>query len=583
MSGGCRKVSEHGQYRGYSKPKYKEWIRRSQYITVRDGTKLAVDVYRPAQSGKPADGAFPVLWKLERYHRADVRDGKLVTQVENLARLQKFLKHGYCIGIVDARGTGASFGTRYGPFPEEEQWDSYDITEWFASQEWCDGNVGMFGRSYSGIAQYFAASTAPPHLVAVFPEMAMFDLYAFTFSGGTYRQDFGEQWSRIVWELDTARPAAPVDEDTDGSLLAAAMIEHRQNVGVHEVLRGLPFRDSEDPKTGECFYATRSPSSRVREITASGIPIYHMAGWYDVWPRDALTWFANLGNPQKIIIGPWSHRDTRGFSRFAEQLRWFDFWLKGIKNGVLDDAPIYYYTMGAPRGQEWKTAWSWPLPEQRLSSFYLSDEPSRSVDSVNDGTLVRESPTTLGRDKYSVDYTTTSGKATRWTGGYGGAFGYSDMSSNDRKALTYTTQPLSEDVEVTGHPWVRLWIECTHEDVDIVVYLEEVDSEGISHYITEGNLQASHRNSSPPPYRNFGLPFHAGRSSDIVHLTAVPVELVFDMHPTSNVFDRGHRIRIAITGADRDNLRTKEQTPAPVITVLLGEEYASRITLPVIP
>ena len=188
-----------------------------------------------------------------------------------------------------------------------------------------------------------------------------------------------------------------------------------------------------------------------------------------------------------------------------------------------------------------------------------------------------------GKDSYQVDYTTTSGSSTRWVNGYGGPSSYPDMTANDLKALTYTTAPLTTDVEVTGHPVVHLWITSTHSDVDVVAYLEEVDRQGISHYVTEGALRVSHRATAPPPFKNFGRPYHRSFAEDISDLPVEPVKLVFDMHPTSKLFREGHRIRVAVTCTDRDNLRTEEIFPPPQLTVYRAGKYGSYITLPIIP
>ena len=201
------KVSKPGFYSGYSKEIYNECVRISQYVATRDGIRLAVDIIRPAENGKAVDNPHPVIWTHTRYHRANMEEGKVISALDGPG-IQRIVKHGYVVGIVDVRGGGASFGIRKTAFSEEEALDAYDIIEWFASQEWCDGNIGMFGRSYLGITQYFAASKAPPHLKAIFPEMAMFDVYSFTYPGGTFRDDFIEKWDAEVMTLDKEHPAA---------------------------------------------------------------------------------------------------------------------------------------------------------------------------------------------------------------------------------------------------------------------------------------------------------------------------------------------------------------------------------------
>jgi hypothetical protein len=157
------------------------------------------------------------------------------------------------------------------------------------------------------------------------------------------------------------------------------------------------------------------------------------------------------------------------------------------------------------------------------------------------------------------------------------------MTTNDEKALTYTTQRLDKDVEITGHPEVHLWIKSTAEDGDFFAYLEEVDAEGVSHYISEGALKASHRTLHDPPYDQLSLPYHRSYKEDVVML--VPgdrTELRFDLQPTSNVFNAGHRIRLTIACADKDNAATLELSPPPTVTVYRNKEHRSYVILPVI-
>lgn len=578
-----KKVTKLGEYEGYSQAIYDEWVRNSVYVTVRDGTKLAVDIFRPAENGKPFEKSLPAIWTHHRYHRAHVlEDGQLRTAMES-RWLQQVLKHGYVIAAVDVRGGGASYGNRQGPFTQEEAWDAYDITEWLASQPWCDGNVGMYGRSYLGITQYMAASKAPPHLKAIFPEMALFDSYSFAYPGGVFRYDFLASWSSLVKDMDNDKRVAPVDEDRDGAMLERAINEHQANTYAYELVSSKPFRDSKDEEHNPTFLSL-SPSSYVEDIKESDIAIYHLAGWYDIYPRDALLWFSNLTNPQKIVIGPWHHSEGDDSFLAAEHLRWYDYWLKGIDNGIIDEAPIYYYTLGAPEGSEWRSAWKWPLPEEKPTQYYFHEGKTKSVNSTNDGILNPQLPSDeTGKDDYIVDYSTTSGKATRWANGYGGKFEYPDMSANDKKGLTYTTDSLPADTEVTGHPVIHIWVTSTAEYLDFFAYLEEVDKNGYSHYISEGTLRATHRTTSQSTYNNIGLPFHRSYAEDVSPLPKEPTELVFDLLPTSNIFDEGHRIRVTITCADKDNTLSPELSPLPKVTIYRNRRFASCIKLPIIP
>jgi len=584
------KVSEFGKYQGYSQEIYDSWVRHSQYITVRDGTKLAVDVFRPARERHPVDEAFPVLWTHTRYRRAYMREDKLHTALDS-PLLQTILKRGYVIAAVDVRGAGASFGTYKGVFTREETQDAYEIIQWLANQPWCDGNIGMYGGSYLGITQLMAASTQPPQLKAIFPVVSLCELYDIAYPGGIFRDDFIRTWSELTKQMDTVYTAAPVDGDQEGELLKEAIEAHQANFSIYEVWHSFPFRNSKDESTGTKPYYDWNPSNFIKEINKSGVAVYLWGGWYDSFTRDQFLWFRNLKVPKKMTIGPWSHapRDRKiaeslGRLYGVEILRWYDYWLKGIDNGIMDEAPLNYHVMGAPEGERWRTAKNWPLPGEKQERFYFHEGSSGSVNSVNDGVLLDRLPEANGGiDDYVVDYTTTTGQSTRWDNAVGGGFEYPDMTANDRKALTYTTAPLASDIEVTGHPVVHLWISSTAEDGDVFGYLEEVDAEGVSHYITEGKLKASYRAEHKPPYDYLGLPYHRGFDKDIMKLTpGEPEELVFDLHPTSNIFDGGHRIRVTITCADKDNALTPELSPPPKVSIYRSENYASYISLPLI-
>lgn len=578
------RISTLGRYQGYSQPKYGGWRRRSQYVEVRDGTRLAVDIYVPTRWGFVASEPLPVLWTHARYHRARIENGQLQDPVQHMARYQKFLKHGYVLVFVDARGSGSSFGRSAGPFSEPERNDTYDVTEWLASQPWSNGRVGMFGTSYMGIAQYLAASTAPPSLRAIFPQKAMFDLYDFGRPGGILREDFGRQWSDMVERLDNKIPSPPVSDDPKGELLAAARREHLGNRTAYGLFEGILYRDSPDRESDERVYLTRSPSTYLSDINASGVAVYHLGGWFDLWPRDTLLWFANLKVPQKVVIGPWTHIGTEAFDNFAEHLRWYDYWLKGVDNGVMEEPAIHYYTMGAPEGAAWRSTDVWPLPgEERVNFYFCAGDPDDSGPAAR-GALCWERQKQPGKDTYEVDLTATTGPHTRWSNGYGRPMDYGDLSRNDAKGISYTSTPLDREIEVTGHPVVRIWLASAGYDVDLIAYLEEVDLAGRSSYVTEGALKASHRALADPPYDRIGLPYHPSFAADIQTPPVEPAELVFDLHPTSKIFFAGSRIRITLTGADQDNLvRQPTNAERPRIQILYGPDFPSAINIPVIP
>ncbi len=312
-------------------------------------------------------------------------------------------------------------------------------------------------------------------------------------------------------------------------------------------------------------------------------------GCYDLFSgaNDMLLWYANLTVPKRLLVRPADHSEVEknqfDLDYGAEALRWFDYWLKGIDNGIMDEPSVYYYLIGASKKNAWRTSMQWPLPNQKPTRFYCDGGKTGSISSINDGFL-RTEP--AGRDDasdtYTVDYSTTSGKYSRWYA-VNWPRHYPNMKTNDQKALTYTTPPLESSIEVTGHPIAHLWLTTDAPDLDMFIYLEEVDGDGKSTYVTEGNLRSSHRKLGKAPYNNLGLPYHSHNQSDLTPITAgVPVESIFNLLPTSYLFRAGNRIRITVTCADADNFDTPVLDPAPKIRLLRDTGHASFVELPII-
>lgn len=440
----------------------------------------------------------------------------------------------------------------------------------------------MFGRSYMGTAQFLAAMAAPPSLRAIFPQMAMQDLYSFIYSGGIFRHDFARQWSRDVRALDTTATHVRVDHDPVGLLSRTARRRHRRNRDFFEMFRALPFRDSVDARTGSSPYLSPARSYEKLRTSARSLPVYQVAGWFDPFVRDAFVSFSNLPEPKRLVVGPWAHQGTAGIDLGDEHTRWYQQWINGTPSGIADEPPLWYYTMGASQGTRWHPASQWPILEAEPTCFYFGSGPIGSVRSVNDGLLRREPPGDDHVDEYVVDTSTTSGPATRWTNAYGGPYRYPDMRTNDEKGLTYTTHTFGRDLQVTGHPLAHLWVTSSAEDGDFFAYLEDVDRDGASRYVSEGALRASHRALSEPPVPLVGLPYHRSFLSDLAPLPRDPVELAFDLFPISWVFAAGHRIRVTITCADRDNALTPTQASPPRVRLHRSPAHPSRLVLPVV-
>jgi len=332
-------------------------------------------------------------------------------------------------------------------------------------------------------------------------------------------------------------------------------------------------------------WTKHGPSGVLAEINRAQVPTYHCNGWFDIFAQDTLLWFANFEGKQRVLMGDWSHAqmtDVRLRLTSIEQHRWYDYWLKGIENGVLDEAPIHYALMIHPDETEWRSAEQWPPADYSNRSLLFGHGGETPGLSINDGLLSIDEPVSAGVDLYVVNPTTTTGSSSRWDNAVGAApqMAYTDLAANDRKCLTYTTLVLEEALEVVGHPVVELWLTASKGDANLHVLLEEIDDGGSVHYVTEGVLRAALRKTSDAPFNNVGLPYQRCFEADVEALPSDEPALVrLDLAPTATVFNVGHRLRVSIMAADADNTE-----PSPLedntLGVYFGGEHASKIELP---
>jgi hypothetical protein len=454
-----------------------------------------------------------------------------------------------------------------------------EILNWIAAQQWCNGNIGMYGDSWQGQIQFSAASTGNPHLKAIFPASTWLDNYTGSlYPGGVYNKGFGAffEWSQKFLNSEVI---TPVDTDQDGRMLAQARAE-RQSATVGEkfaeVFKQYRYRDSTTPEGYKIWLDSMADPRFMHQVNQARVPVYLVAGWYDLFVRDMFLLYANLTAPKRLLVRPLDHSgiEKKNFDLDfgAEAHRWFDYWLKGIDNGIMNEPPIHYYLLGAPKKEAWKTADAWPQADSERRSFFFGP------------TLELAPPPASGTyDSYRVDYSTTTGKLSRWTAVNWG-HKYPNMSANDAKALTYTTAPLDSPLQVIGHPVVHVSLQTDAPDLDLFVYLEEVDQDGNSTYVTEGLLRASHRASGKTPFENHGLPWHNHFKSELQGIpSGEPIELVFDLLPTAYQFSKGKRIRVTVAFADADNFDTPVIDPAPVVHLLRDKNHASFLDLPLLP
>jgi len=569
----------------------------SRYLTMRDGVKIAVDLYLPRN--QPADQKLPTLVEQTRYMRAyDIAPqyARFAPGIDS--DIKYFVEHGYAYVLLDVRGSGASFGSRAQEWSPDEVRDGAEVVDWIIRQPWSNGKVGGTGVSYGGVSAELLLVNKHPAVKAVAPCDSLFDTYADMIEpGGVYYKSINELWGPYTTAIDlnqfgekyldsfqrqVFRGVRPVDEDRDGSMRAAAIREHERNYDLLSYVRNATYRD--ESVQGGYNADVSSPFKFQRQIEESGAAIYSLAGWYDgAFPSAVVKRFMTLKNPgSRLILGPWSHYGSRNqspwsaqhenFDKNGELLRFFDYYLKGIDTGINKEKPVRYYTVGEER---WKFADTWPPKGTKPATWYFA----------TGATLTSKPPTDkVGKDGYRVDTDATTGNATRWNSMVyidRRDVSYANRIEQDRKLLTYTSTPLVESMEVTGQPTFTLFVSSSANDGTFFVYLEDVDQQGRITYVTEGLLRALHRKLSneKPPYQT-PAPYHTFRRRDGMRLQPGQVaELTFDLFPISYLFKKGHSIRIALAGADNDHFTTIPPDPAS-LEVYRSKSNASRVILP---
>lgn len=549
---------------------YAEVQRQSLYVPVRDGTRLAVNIYRPATGDKVATGKLPVIFVFTPYRaRFRDKDGKVqeVAMGDQMA-LRSLIRAGYVVAVADIRGKGASFGSRRGFQDRTEAQDGRDLVEWLARQPFSTGKVGMIGCSYLGGTTFHTATTAPPSLKAVFVGASDLDKYAFVRRGGITAQ-FN---TRPDEPLSDDLASLPVDGDADGAQLKAAVEQHAKNTPMAALWYGMPYRDSMSRFTGNAFWEEVGVYNYLDAIRKAGIATYFWSNWHDEPTAQSILSAANMAG-SKFLAGPGSHCvPPPGFDFTGEVVRYFDHYLKGADNGI-DKAPRATYWLEGLNGTGGYVR-SDQLPGEgaRPTRWYLDGGKSGTARSVNDG-VMSMAPGKAGSDGFTVRYDLP-------TADYF-AFWAQPM---DDKGLSYTSAALKNPLKLVGYPVVKLRVKADKPDANVFVYLDQVAADGKAEVVAFGRLALSHRRIGAAPYKAMGLPYHSGLKADVAPLpTGQSADLAIDLTPVSRIVPAGARLRVTIAGADprQRNLKDIQQTPPPVITVERGAAAPSWIELPV--
>ncbi|MBL4638920.1 MAG: CocE/NonD family hydrolase [Kordiimonadaceae bacterium] len=580
----------------------------SRYLPMRDGVEIAVDVWLPKdyQTGQK----LPTVMHATRYGRAFkvgfpakimMSLGK-ARPINYSSSIHNYNENGYVIVRVDARGSGASFGQRTHDLSTDELEDYGQVIDWIADQSWSNGKVGAAGVSYPGMTSEMMTAANRSALKAVAPYFTYFDVFQMlSHPGGVFNQHFVSDWSDLTQSMDENRcfiPASKFDcwvfmkmvegirpvDGPDAEKKHKRAYTGRDNPTVMENLESVKFRD--DP-FGPSGTFTASPHIKMPETANSGVAMSVWTGWYDSATSDgAIARFKTLSNKQEVRIGALSHggrHDTNSFapvkakatptqSEQREQLMaFFDKHLKGDVPESERTHELTYYTLGE---NKYHTTNVWPpvgIENKRWSlgaSGTLTNKPSAY-------TTVQTS------DTYAVDFSTTTGPKARWHSIGGPDIIYPDRREEDKKLLTYTSEPLTQDLEISGAPQISLNLASTHKDGALHVYLEAVSVDGRVTYITEGILSLKNRAISDETPYEIDTVYHSLERADAMPLTPGEAEdVVVPLFNISVLLRKGDRIRVAVAGADKDTFARVPEAGNPVLTINHGNTGLSFIDLP---
>ena len=586
-------------------------ICRSEYVTMRDGVRLAVSTW--LRNDHMSKGKkFTAILTTTRYWRAAALHKDNPEFQKNYPFACYLLAKGYVLVTVDSRGSGASFGCRETEYSPAEVEDIGEVIEWIVRQTWCDGRVATEGTSYTAQTALCSLVAAPSALEVAVCRAPDFDMCRHVFApGGIANHWFIESWGKQTHAQDNNDVEAllaadhqlskgsaddvlgvrPVDGDESGALLKVAIAEHQHNFNVAGKDEKLMFVDTK-PFGSHCFLFESVYQQRIEK---SNIPIVIRCGWHDAGTAlGALSMFSSFSNPMRVILGPWNHNGDFRVDPFMQgdgaepeiitpetvfglRVKSFDMLFK--QNKFTDKATdeqfgvVEYYTLGE---NCWKTTRQWPLPQTENRRLYLSDSNQLSS---------RSPSSKQGCDRYQVDPSATTGRDNRWHAQQvSKPILFPDRREDDKKLLVYDTPPLENDTEITGHPVVHLFIRSSATDGQFIVYLETVDPDGRVRMLTEGQLRGIHRKVSDdtPPYKMFG-PYHSLKEKHALPLVPDEVaEIAFDLFPISILLKKGQRIRLAIAGADADVFAPITDCETPEILVERNSNFGSYVDLPII-
>jgi len=572
-----------------SQPQYKVRMDHNVKVKTRDGVELSTDLYLPDAPGK-----FPTILGRTPYNN---------TGAGAFATGKWYAERGYAYVTQDVRGKYDSDG-KYVLYANEAN-DGLDTLDWIAAQPWSNGKIGMTGGSYGGYVQLAPAVRNPKNLTALAASVTTSDIFnGWTYIDGALFFSFDVGWAAVDMNGHGMQHGPGYDWPSIYKHLPIATIDEaasQYNPGFRELLK--------HPRANDPFWKGISLEKEVHNIS---VPFLTVSGWYDIFLRGALSDQVDISKNspselarknKRLIVGPWTHNTgvrnanpkypsagpQRGvdFGEAAEvdlrnvYLRWQDHWLKGMDNGIEQEAPIKIFVMGE---NYWRNENEWPLARTRYTKYYLhSGGKANSVS--GDGTLLQASPKGAASDEFTYDPAdpapTLGGNLLDCLMCLSVQQGPVNQAQAEARqdVLVYTTPVLTEALEVTGPLKVKLYAATSGKDTDWTAKLVDVHPDGYAQNIQDGIIRARYRQGKEAP-------------ASLLEPGKV-YEYDIDLWATSNTFLPGHRIRVEISSSnfprfDR-NLNTGEDPITGVRmqkaqqTVYHSRRYPSHIVLPIIP
>jgi predicted acyl esterase len=534
-------------------------VEKDVTIPMRDGARLSADVFRPRGAGK-----VPAILNLGPYQK-----DKLWVVPETLEEDQNewmnwetinpqwWVPQGYAAVRIDGRGSGKSHG-QCEPWSLAESVDFSDAIEWAAAQPWCNGSVGLLGISYYAINQWFVANHQPPSLKAIIPWEGFADIYRDALYHGGIFSLFMSNW------------------------FTAHLLHHTLGRAAQELPNAwatntLHFWLSNSLDSG----ALRGAQAQWDRIT---VPLYSVGNWtgFGLHLRGNTEAFMRAASRHKklrIQTGSHVHPFYTEEGR-QDQKRFFDYWLKGIQNGVMDEPPVKLAIRHGADKFEWRYEREWPLARTQWTKLYF-DLPT--------GTLASEKPHKSASRSYAASSLgsmgSTSASSSQVMGG----------GIKPGMGISLETAPLPADLEITGPLAASFWVSSSSEDMDLFLTLRHFDAagnevmetgqQGAPVPVAKGWLRVSHRELDPArslPYR----PYHK-HTRRLFLAPGETVRVDVEIWPTSMVFKQGHRIRLDIQPRDgigsQGYMHYHADYNTGTNTIHSGGEYESYLLLPVIP